>query len=93
MKRYFDYTCTSCHEVFADIFLESDDRDVPTQEPCPACNTAHTIERLWAAPRIGDSVRQGRTNLPSSWTDKLKEMKTKHRHNTIKVPAPRQREI
>jgi hypothetical protein len=93
MKRYFDYTCNECNEIFADIFLETDDRDVPTQEPCPVCNKPNSVVRLWSAPAIGDSVRQGRTNLPSSWTDKLTEMKSKHRHSTIKVPAPSKREF
>lgn len=93
MKRYFDYQCTACHEQFLDIFAEFEDRDIPTTEPCPSCNTEHSIVRLIGAPSIGDSMRQGRTNLPSSWTDKLTEMKGKHRHSTIKVPSPGSREF
>lgn len=93
MKRFFDYQCTSCGFLAEDIFIDTEDRDIPTQEPCPECGTDGTIQRLIGAPFLGDSVRQGRMNLPSTWTDKLSEMKSKHRHSTIKVQAPAKREI
>ncbi len=89
---HYDYTCAHCHVEFIDVLLPIARRNEPTESPCPACGTG-TLERVIAAPRIGDAMRQGRTNLPSAWTDKLSEIKSKHRRSTINVPAPARREI
>lgn len=89
----YDFRCTSCEEVFVDIQLPIADRRYPTTQPCPVCEKPDTIELMVSAPAIGDSIRQGRMGLPHTWTDKLQEMKTKHRHNTIKVPQPGRREV
>ena len=86
MPRY-DYRCTSCDFFAEDIQLPIADRDAPTHEPCPSCNSVNTIERVVAAPFVGDATRQGRANLPTTWTHKLEEMKSKHRHSTIKIPS------
>lgn len=83
----YDFTCTACGLYVEDVQLPMDNRDDPTLENCPSCNAASTIQRVWAAPNIGDSVRSGRTNMPSTWANKLSEIKSKHRHSTIKVPS------
>lgn len=88
----YDYVCTSCNFVAEDIQCRIDDRKIPTTEPCPECGEL-TVELAVSAPHIGDAMQLGRLNLPSSWTDKLSEMKTKHRRNTIKVPSPAKREF
>lgn len=68
-------------------------RDVPLSEPCPLCNASDSIERLAAAPALGDAFRLGRTHLPSTWTDKLARMKKNNYKSTIHVPEPGKREI
>lgn len=89
----YDYHCNECQVDFIDIQLPIADRNLPCEEPCPSCNATGTIERILSAPAIGDSVRLGRTGFSSSWTDHLAQMKSKHLHSTIKVPAPGRREI
>lgn len=89
----YDYECTACGYVIPDKHIAYADRDVPTHEPCPHCGTCHTLERLASAPNIGDAVRLGRTQLPSSWTDKLSKIKSKHHRSTMHVPTPGKREI
>lgn len=89
----YDYLCSNCETVFVDIQLPIKDRLVPLAYPCPECQANGTIELMAAAPAMVDPMRIGRTNFSSSWTDKLAEMKSKHRHSTIKIPAPNRREI
>ena len=89
----YDFQCSACKEIFEDIQLVIADRDQPCHEACPVCEQKGTIERLLVAPFIGDSMRQGRTNLSSTWTDKLTEIKSKHRGSTIKIPSPSRREF
>jgi putative FmdB family regulatory protein len=79
----YDFSCTACGLVVEDVQLPIADRDYPTTQPCPQCEQLHTIERLAAAPAIGDGYRLGRRQLPSTWTDTLKRIKSKHRHSTI----------
>ncbi len=89
----YDYFCHNCSQQFTDVFLPMIRRDEPLHEACPSCAVVGMIELSAAAPGIGDAMRLGRTNLPSSWTDKLTNMKKNYLHNTINVPAPRKREI
>lgn len=91
MPRY-DFMCATCAFVVEDVQLPIADRQYPTTQPCPQCG-ATTIELCAAAPYVGDAIRQGRTHLPSTWTDKLHRIKSSHRHSTIKIPAPAQREV
>lgn len=79
----YDFECTSCGLIIEDVQLPIAERDYPTTQPCPACDQANTIERLAAAPAIGDGYRLGRRQLPSTWTDTLKRIKSKHRRSTI----------
>lgn len=88
----YDYECATCGYCMLDKHIAYADRDTPTHDPCPQCGTT-TIERLACAPNVGDSVRIGRTNLPSTWTDKLQQIKSKHHRSTIKIPSPAKREI
>lgn len=89
----YDYQCTVCHAVIEDIMLPSDQRDLPLSEPCPLCEAINSIERLPAAPALGDAFRLGRANLPSTWTDKLARIKRNNYKSTINVPQPGKREI
>jgi len=89
----YDFRCNVCDSVFEDIQLAIADRDQPCHEACPNCDQLNALERILVAPFIGDSVRQGRTNLPSSWTDKLADIKSKHIRSTIKIPSPSRREF
>ena len=79
----YDFECSACGLVITDVHLLIADRDYPTTQPCPQCDQSQTLERLAAAPAIGDSYRLGRRDLPSTWTDTLKRIKSKHRHSTI----------
>lgn len=88
----YDFVCRQCEFVFEDVQLAVADRKYPTTQPCPNCGET-TIVLVPAAPKIGDSIRLGRTHLPSSWTDKLQNIKEQHRGSTIKVPSPDKREI
>lgn len=89
----YDYHCTACNEYITDIHLTMAQRDIPVSEPCPLCNAEHSIERVITSPAFGDAFRLGRTHLPSSWTDKLAQIKSKHRRSTIHVPTPGKREL
>lgn len=89
----YDYVCRHCESTFADVLVSIADRDTPTQEPCPICQTTGTIERCASSPNIGDAVRLGRTQLPSAWTDKLSQIKSKHYKSTMHVPTPGKREV
>lgn len=83
----YDFTCTACGFVAEDIQLRIADRDLPCTEPCPDCGCVDTITRVVAAPFVGDATRQGRISLPTTWTNKLAEMKSKHRRSTITLPS------
>lgn len=89
----YTYVCRQCHATFVDVLLPIAQRLVPTQEPCPTCDTDASIELSVAAPALGDAFRLGRTHLPSAWTDKLSRMKDHHYNSTIHVPTPGKREI
>ena len=88
----YSFRCSACESVYEDIQLPISERNGPVSEPCPSCSREGTIERVYGAPFIGDSIRQGRMNLPSSWTDKLADIKSKHIRSTIKIPSPARRE-
>lgn len=79
----YDFFCTACGLLVTDVQLPIADRNYPTTQPCPQCDQHGTLERCAAAPAIGDGYRIGRQNLPSTWTDTLKRIKSKHRHSTI----------
>ena len=80
----YTFACTACDFYEEDVQLMIASRDYPTMQPCPQCQAVDTIERVLQAPFIGDAVRQGRMNLPNSWSDKLTKMKDIHRGSTIK---------
>lgn len=79
----YDFECTACGLFVSDVQLPIADRDYPTTQPCPECDAVNTIERCAAAPALGDSYRVGRRQLPSTWTDTLKRIKSKHRGSSI----------
>ena len=89
----YDFKCNACGEFILDIVIPIADRDVPLSEPCPLCNASSSIERLAAAPALGDAFRLGRANLPTTWTDKLARIKKNNLRSTINVPQPGKREI
>lgn len=90
---YYDFSCNACDAIIEDIFLSYEERDVPTTEPCPFCDAAHSIERLASAPHIGDAARLGRMNLPSGWTDRLARIKERTPGATFHIPKAGKREI
>lgn len=90
---FYDYSCTNCLATFDDVMLPITRREEPLTETCPTCNGTNTIVLVMGAPNIGDAVRLGRLNLPSSWTDKLANIKQKHHRSTMHVPKPGKREI
>lgn len=79
----YDFECTACGLIVTDVQLPIAERDYPTTQPCPSCHADNTIERCAAAPSIGDGYRLGRRQLPSTWTDTLKRIKSNHRRSTI----------
>lgn len=79
----YDFECTACGLFVTNVQLPIAERDYPTTQPCPHCNATGTIERCVAAPSIGDGYRMGRRQLPSTWTDTLKRIKSNHRRSTI----------
>ncbi len=89
----YDYQCRNCNQQYTDVFLSITNRDNPTIEACSICGVVGKIERCVAAPGIGDAIRLGRMNLPTTWTDKLTNMKKNYLHSTIKVPSPGKREV
>jgi len=89
----YDYRCRHCDAVFLDVLLPIAQREQPTQEPCPLCEHTETVELCVSAPNIGDAMRLGRTQLPSAWTDKLSQIKSKHHRSTMHVPVPGKRMI
>lgn len=89
----YDYFCNACNTVIEDILLPYSQCDLPLDEPCPLCEATKSIERLPAAPAIGDAMRLGRTQLPSTWTDKLARIKQHNYKSTMHVPTPGKREI
>lgn len=89
----YDYACNNCHATFDDVLLPITRREEPLTEACPVCNGTNTIVHVIAAPNVGDSIRLGRLNLPSTWTDKLAQIKAKHHRATMNVPTPGKREI
>lgn len=89
----YAFECHACGLFVEDVQLPIADRDYPTTQPCPQCGQSQSIERVIQAPYVGDAMRQGRTNFSSSWTDKLAEIKSKHRGSTIKIPSPSRREV
>ena len=78
----YDYTCRQCDVVF-EQHVSIANRQVPTTEPCPYCEAEGFVELAPAAPAIGDSMRLGRTKLPTTWTDTLKRIKSKHLRSTV----------
>lgn len=79
----YDYRCTSCG-VEWEMNTTIAERDEPTKISCPVCEVEGKIERfLPTPPGFGDPMRLGRIRPPDSFKDILRNMKTKHRHNTI----------
>ena len=72
----YTYICSSCNEQWDDRQLMAD-RDLPTSQPCPHCNSEGTVKRTIAfAPRI--SYEGGQTVLQragSGWNDVLNKVK------------------
>ena len=89
----YDFICNECQAVFEDIQLTIANRDVPVNEPCPECGKTGGVERVIAAPQIGDAYRMGRSNLPSTWTDTLSKIKKRFPLSTMNIPKSGKREI
>lgn len=72
----YTYICSGCNEQWDDRQLMAD-RDLPTSQPCPYCNSECTVKRTIAfAPRI--SYEGGQTVLQragSGWNDLLNKVK------------------
>lgn len=85
---HYDYRCNDCGFEW-ELNVPIDDRDKALTEPCPDCGTGGIeppiIERLFGAPCIGFHASSLRKATPEAFKDLLRNMKTKHRHNTIDV--------
>jgi hypothetical protein len=81
----YQYECQNeaCGNRFEQVTTIAARRD-ECRKACKKCRK-RKIDLVPAAPSIGDPLKLGVTKLPNSWTDKLKEMKGKHKGSTIKT--------
>ena len=79
----YDYYCSSCKHEF-EINMKINERNVPTQEPCPECSE-RDVELQLATPTIGDPWRFAGKRPDEGFRDRLREIKKHHRGNSIDV--------
>lgn len=81
----YDYMCDpdigGCGYRYEQFFSIAD-RLKETKTKCIVCKKKKIVLAP-SAPGFGDPLKLGVTKLPTSWTDKLKEMKGRHRGSTI----------
>ena len=82
MPNYL-YSCENCNYTYEQFFTIAN-RKEEEKEKCPKCGKKKILLAP-SAPGIGDPVKLGVRKLPTTWTDKLVEMKSKHRGSTIKT--------
>lgn len=84
MPKY-NYKCEDCEHEFFDL-LKIEDRNKPTEEPCPNCGKEGTVYKCVASPLICDSYRIGVTKAPKDFREGvLGRMKKNIPGNNIKV--------
>lgn len=60
-------------------------RDFPTTQECPQCDSKGTIERVISAPGVSYTANRGGLKTPETFKDILRDIKKKHRGSTIDV--------
>ena len=80
---YYDYQCKSCEYEF-EMNMKISERKLPTEEPCPKCSEREVNQSL-ATPYHGDPWHFAGKKPDEGFRDRLREIKKKHRGNTINV--------
>ena len=81
----YDYKCTACGFTVIDMQLPIAERDYPTTQECPQCDSKGTVEHMISAPAISYTINRGGVKTPESFKDILRDIKSKHRGSTINV--------
>lgn len=61
----YDYICSECNNIFEEI-RKIDDRNVPTESPCPSCGKTNCISLHLSAPSLVSPFRIDGLKKPSS---------------------------
>jgi putative FmdB family regulatory protein len=78
----YNYRCFSCEHEFNDL-LKIADRKIHEEQPCPECGEEDVRIVMTAAPALAAEVGGSLKKTSDGWRDVLKNMKSKHAHNTI----------
>lgn len=78
----YDFHCSACNNT-VEIVTTIAERDKPLELPCYNCGAEGTVTRIFAAPFIGDAVRQGVKKADSGWRETLSRIKQHHPRATF----------
>jgi len=81
---YYDYICEKCGKDFEES-VPIARREEPTKKPCPVSDCGGEVRMRFAKPFIGDPWHFTGKKPDEGFRDRLKEIKSKHLHNTINV--------
>ena len=81
---YYDYICEKCGEDFEES-LPIARRDEPTKKPCPISDCDGGVNMMFAKPFVGDPWHFAGKKIDDGFRDRLREIKSKHLHNTIDI--------
>ena len=76
----YDYTCSECGATFEEI-LRIEDRNQPTECPCPSCNKLNCVLLTLCAPSLVSPFRIDGLKQPSGqFKDRMAQIKHGLRH-------------
>ena len=81
---YYDYICEKCGEDFEES-LPIARRDEPTKKSRPISDCGGEIKMMVARPFVGDPWHHAGKKVDDGFKDRLREIKSKHLHNTIDI--------
>lgn len=80
----YDYRCTKCAAAW-EVALPMSEREEPIGAECPECKEGVLEQYLPYAPGFAYDHLNVRKRVPEAFKDVLRNIKTKHLHNTINV--------
>ena len=61
------------------------DRDAPTEQPCRFPTCEGKVNMSFSTPHIGDPWHHAGKKVDEGFKDKLRDIKSRHKHSTINV--------
>jgi len=81
---YYDYVCEKCGHRFEEN-LKIAERDIPTKQSCKLEDCEGKVNMSFSTPHIGDPWHHAGKKVDEGFKDKLRDIKSRHKHSTINV--------